>query len=54
MEVVGVPPSATNMVDMPPDNPRVWMYHGHVNHHFAAGMTALQAVEVESAGPCAQ
>ena len=39
-DVVELLPASMKVVDMEADNPGIWMYHCHVNHHIMAGMMA--------------
>lgn len=52
VDVVNLLPGSTEVVDMRPDNPGVWMYHCHVNDHIGGGMTALYVVKEYGAGDC--
>lgn len=44
-DVVELLPASMKVVDMEADNPGIWMYHCHVNHHIMAGMMARFEVE---------
>ena len=39
-DVVELLPASMKVVDMKPDNPGLWLYHCHVNHHIHGGMIA--------------
>jgi FtsP/CotA-like multicopper oxidase with cupredoxin domain len=37
-DMIMLTPMMTAMADMVPDNPDVWLFHCHMNGHFAGGM----------------
>ncbi|KAI9225228.1 MAG: putative multicopper oxidase [Piptocephalis tieghemiana] len=39
LDVLGLLPGATRVVDMTPDVPGTWLFHCHVDDHMSAGMT---------------